>query len=114
MNCRHHSGKTVLPERIPSRPNSNFGNISRVRSFYLFFARLLHLGTQTLKAWEIARRAVPEYVYRLAELARDTPAAPKHMEATAVNLDPARKAVRRPGAGVDKIVSVITKKRAVR
>ncbi len=47
------------------------------------FARLLHVATGTLKGWEIARRAVPEHVYRLAELARDIPAARKYLEATA-------------------------------
>lgn len=47
------------------------------------FARLLHVAPGTLKGWEIARRAVPEHVYRLAELARDIPAARAHLEATA-------------------------------
>ena len=47
------------------------------------FARLLHVAPGTLKGWAIARRAVPEHVYCLAELARDIPAACAHLEATA-------------------------------
>jgi DNA-binding transcriptional regulator YiaG len=63
------------------------------------FARLLHVATGTLKGWEIARRAVPEHVYRLAELARDIPAARKHLEATA---EGKKKAIRPAGRKVAK------------
>ncbi len=61
------------------------------------FARLLHVAPGTLKGWEIARRAVPEHVYRLAELARDIPAARAHLEATAESA--ILSADRRPKAG---------------
>jgi DNA-binding transcriptional regulator YiaG len=80
------------------------------------FARLLHVAPGTLKGWEIARRAVPEHVYRLAELARDIPAARAHLEATAADTllsAGGRPKAKRSTAGPTRAVrSQATKKRA--
>jgi DNA-binding transcriptional regulator YiaG len=48
------------------------------------FARLLHAGAAAVQQWEQGRRAIPDPVLALAELARDIPQARRRLEATAV------------------------------
>jgi DNA-binding transcriptional regulator YiaG len=47
------------------------------------FARLLHAGAAAVQQWEQGRRAIPDPVFALAELARDIPQARRRLEATA-------------------------------
>ena len=48
------------------------------------FARLLHAGSAAVQQWEQGRRAIPDPVFALAEIARDIPQARRRLESTAV------------------------------
>ncbi len=50
------------------------------------FARLLHAGASAVQQWEQGRRAIPDPVFALAEIARDIPQARRRLEATAAPL----------------------------
>lgn len=45
------------------------------------FAKLMHVGTATLRNWEYGRRMIPEAMLILAELLRDMPAVRKPLMA---------------------------------
>ncbi len=52
------------------------------------FARLLHAGSSAVQQWEQGRRAIPDPVFALAEIARDIPQARRRLEATAAPMIP--------------------------
>lgn len=52
------------------------------------FARLLHTGVSALRQWEQGRRAIPDPVLALADIARAIPKARKRLESAMVPMVP--------------------------